>query len=281
MARAIVCGSGGFRTSFIQGVLSALQAANFRADAYAGTSASAVSAGYAAVGQLAANVDYWKQSIDLKHTSAGGMSEVMFTIIRDWGDHLKTSLFQPDAPRFFVPACGVITPEAAEITQGNGARRLGRQLLIAAAKGDNTWAQQHLRLDLFDTQSLDAALRLTPENLDAVLYASTRMMHAWDVPAVINTAPYIDASYRSAIPAVEVAALGYDEVIAISADPGPVYRDIFRSAALPEAPPFRIIRPQVDPAVLGADFTDATHAGLEATFQHGIEQGESFLAHYA
>lgn len=277
MARVIVCGSGGFRTAFIHGVLSAFQTANFRADAYAGTSASAVSAGYAAIGQLAHDVDYWKQSIDLKHQTEGGMSEVMFTILRDWSAPLKAGLFQPDAPRFFVPASAVIQAEAAEVTQSSRARRLGRQLLIAAAKGDDSWAAANLRLDLFDSQAPDENLRLTAANLEEIFYASTRMMHAWDVPAMIAGQPYVDASYRCAIPAVETAVLGYDEVIAISADPGPVYRDIFRSASVPETAPYQIIRPQIDPAKLGADFTDATHDGLEAAFQHGIEQGAAFL----
>lgn len=277
MTRVIVCGSGGFRTAFIHGVLSAFQAANFRADAYAGTSASAVSAAYAAVGQLAHDVEYWKQSIDLKHQTNGGMSEVMFAILRDWSAPLKAHLFQTDAPRFFVPACAVVQSDAAEVTQGSGARRLGRQLLLAAAKGDDSWAAANLRLDLFDTQAPEAAKRLTAANLDDVFYASTRMMHAWDVPATIAGRPYIDASYRCAIPAVETAALGYDEVIAISADPGPVYRDIFRSGVVPETAPYQIIRPQIDPAELGADFTDATHDGLEAAFHHGLEQGAAFL----
>ncbi len=278
MKRAIVCGSGGFRTVFIQGVLSAFESAGLRADAYAGTSASATVAAYAAIGQSnISGINYWKESIDLKRQPGKGMSDVMFAILRDWGAPLRATLFDPGMPRFFVPASAVITPEAEEQTQGSGARRLGRTLLLAAAKGDASWARANLALRLFDTHAADAELRLTPENLDAVMYASTRMLHAWDVPAAIAGGAYVDASYTCAIPALEVAALGYDEVIAISADPGPVYRDLFRSGVVPETPPFRIIRPAVDPAQSGADFTEATHEGLEAVFQHGQEQGKVFI----
>ncbi len=278
MQIAIVCGGGGYRTVFIQGVLGALEEGGLRAQAYAGTSASGIVAASAAIGESRKiGLDYWRASADLKARAADGMSEVMQTIIREWGPFIKSRLFLTDTPRFFIPASAVITATASAITQGSGARRLGRQLLLAAARGDASWAQEHLQLHLFDTLGRTGH-RLTADNFDEVFYASTRMMHAWDIPAAVDGKPYVDASYLCACPAVEVAEQGYERVIAISADPGPLSRDIFRTRHVPEEPPFHIIRPQRDPAELGADFTDATYAGLEAVYALGWSAGESYLA---
>lgn len=277
MTTAIVCGGGGYRTVFIQGVLSALEDGHLRADAYAGTSASGIVAASAAIGESRTiGLDYWRASADLKARATNGMSEVMFAIIREWGPFIKERLFKPNTPRFFIPASAVITESARLLTQGSGARRLGRQLLLAAARADASWAKEHLQLHLYDTLG-HTGYMLTPENFDEVFYASTRMMHAWDIPATISGHPYVDASYLCACPAVEVAQQGYDRVIAISADPGPLYRDIFRTCQVPEVAPFHIIRPSQDPSELGADFTDATYEGLEAVYAMGWSAGQAYL----
>ena len=47
---AIACAAGGFKGVFVHGVLSAFEAAGLRADAYAASSASVASAGFAAIG---------------------------------------------------------------------------------------------------------------------------------------------------------------------------------------------------------------------------------------
>lgn len=279
MKRAIVCASGGYRVSFVQGVLRAFEAAGLRADAYAGTSASVLPAAFAAVGDTAAG-DFGV-SLRLKETSPNGMSGVMLGMIALWSETLHARLFEPHAPRFCIPACAVVTPDAAAQTQGDGARRLGRRLLLAAANRDSTWAREHLRLDVFDTHGEPhGGTRLTPGNFDEVAYASTRMMHAWDIPATIGGAPYVDASYLCQCPALELAEKGYDEVIAIATTPGDLYRDLFGTQVVPgtwAGARIQVIAPDVDPKTLGADFTDATHEGMHAVFEHGMAKGRAFL----
>ncbi len=284
MSLAIVCGSGGYRTVFIHGVLSAFETAGFRAQAYAGTSASVLAAAGAAVGlSNSFGVAYWKRALDIKSGAEHGMSTVMLTCIVEQSPSIKEKLFQPDAPYFCIPASFVKTPEAAAETQSNRARRLGRQLLLMAARREpSAWVQQNLALHLFSTAP-DSPYPLTPENFDEAAYASTRMMHAWDIPATIDGQPYVDASYLCAIPVVELAA-DYDEIIAIAADPpGPLYGDIFGSRTIPaeiNGTKIHILMPDRDPGPQGADFTDATHEGLITVYQQGYEKGQQFLANY-
>lgn len=278
MTVAIVCGSGGYRTVFIHGVLSALEQAGLQADAYAGTSASVLAAAGAAVGMSnAIGVDYWKRALTVKTTGEHGMSSVMLTCIAEQAPAIKEKLFLPESPRFYIPVSYVKNPEAAAQTQSNQARKLGRQLLLQAARRQpSDWVRENLEHQLFST-SPDSAHRLTPENFDEVAYASTRMMHAWDIPATINGKPYVDASYLCAIPAVELLEQGYDEIIAIAADPpGALYRDIFGTRTV-EHPRIRIIMPDVDPGPQGADFTDATETGLLKVYQQGEAVGRQFL----
>lgn len=278
MTLAIACGSGGYRTVFIHGVLSAFEAAGLRADAYAGTSASVLAAAGAAVGMSnKIGVDYWKRALAIKQTAEFGMSTVMLTCIAEQAPAITEKLFQPDAPRFYMPASRVITPEAAEETQTNKARRLGRQLVLAAARRQmSEWVKENLESHLFSTAP-NSPHPLTPENFEEVAYASTRMMHAWDIPATIAGQPYVDASYLCAIPAVELLEQGYDEVIAIAADPpGALYRDIFGSREV-NHPKIHVVMPEIDPGPQGADFTDATEAGLVKVYQQGEMIGKAFM----
>lgn len=84
--------------------------------------------------------------------------------------------------------------------------------------------------------------------MDEVIYASTRMLHAWNIPAWVADRPYIDGYYTCACPAIEWQGV-----------------------------PIHIIRPEIDPATTGADFTDVTGAGLVAGYQHGLEIGRKFV----
>ena len=77
--------------------------------------------------------------------------------------------------------------------------------------------------------------------------------------------------------------LGYEEVIAISNEPGIFYRDMFQLEAIPnnyKDANIYIIKPDVDTRELGVDFTDATKEGLVAVYQHGIEKGEEFVRQF-
>lgn len=278
---AIASSAGGFKGVFAHGVLSALEAAGIRADAYAAASSSvfpSISAAISRANEI--GLKYWRAALQTMHQPGNGMSEAVLHSIAESGSILRTALFQPGMPRCIIATSAVTTSDAAEQTQGEAARRLGRRLLLQAARGDRSWAEEHLQAHLFDTAASDEEHRLTFNNIDEVIYASTRMLHAWTIPAWIAGRPYIDGSYTCACPAVEMAQRGYHEVIAIATEPGALYRDIFHSNPIPtswESIPIHIIQPAIDPAKLGADFTNVSEEGLVAAYEHGIEKGKEFI----
>jgi hypothetical protein len=209
------------------------------------------------------------------------MSQVVLQCIADYAPMIRAALFRAGMPRLVIATSAVTTDGAATQTQSDAARALGRRLLLGAARGDRSWADRNLALQLFDSASPSQEDRLRPENFDAVAYASTRMLHAWTVPAWVDGRAYIDASYTCACPALEMADAGYHEVIAIAPDPGPVYRDLARTEALPETRrgvPIHMVRPDADPSNVGVDYADATEAGLVEVYWRGEEQGREFLA---
>jgi predicted acylesterase/phospholipase RssA len=278
---AIASSAGGFKGVFAHGVLSALETAGIRAAAYAAASSSVFPSLSAAVGQAnEIGLKYWRVALHTLEQSGNGMSEAVLESIAASAHILHNAPFQPGMPRSFIATSAVKTTEGAEQTQGDGARRLGRRLLLQAARGDHSWPDQNLRAYLFDTAAADEEHLLTTENIEEVIYASTRMLHAWAIPAWIAGRPFIDGCYTCACPAVEMAQQGYREVIAIATEPGELYRDIFQSEPIPsiwEGVPIHIIRPSVDPAKLGADFTDITDEGLVAGYEHGLEIGRAFV----
>jgi predicted acylesterase/phospholipase RssA len=278
---AIASSAGGFKGVFAHGVLSALETAGIRAAAYAAASSSVFPSLSAAVGQAnEIGLKYWRVALHTLEQSGNGMSEAVLESIAASAHILHNAPFQPGMPRSFIATSAVITTEGVEQTQGDGARRLGRRLLLQAARGDHSWPDQNLRAYLFDTAAADEEHLLATENIEEVIYASTRMLHAWTIPAWIAGRPFIDGCYTCACPAVEMAQQGYREVIAIATEPGELYRDIFQSEPIPsiwEGVPIHIIRPSIDPAKLGADFTDITDEGLVAGYEHGLEIGRAFV----
>jgi hypothetical protein len=279
---AIACASGGFKGVFAHGVLSAFESAGLRADAYAASSASVASTGFAAIG--AANevgVEYWLGARRVLERPGAGMSDVVLQCIADYAPMVRAALFQPDTPRLIIAVSAVTSDEAAAQTQTDRARALGRRLLVAAARGDRSWVDAHLALHLFDTAAPLEGHRLTVENFDAVAYASARMLHAWDVPASVDGRAYVDASYTCACPAREMTAAGYDEVVAVACEPGPLYHDLFRTELLSETAngkSLHLVRPEVDPREMGVDYMDADESGLIDVYRHGYERGRQFLA---
>ncbi|MGD2048310.1 MAG: hypothetical protein PVH03_02385, partial [Chloroflexota bacterium] len=58
---AIACSTGGFKSVFLHGVLSAFESAGFRAGAYGAASSSVLPAAAAAIGQVdVLSLDYWQ-----------------------------------------------------------------------------------------------------------------------------------------------------------------------------------------------------------------------------
>ena len=279
---AIASSAGGFKGVFVHGVLSALEAAGMRADAYSATSSSVFPSISAVIGKAnEIGLKYWRVALQTMNQPGNGMSQAVLQSIAKSGHILRKELFQPGMPRCIIATSAVITSEGAEQTQGEAARRLGRRLLLQVARGDRSWADEHVRAHLFDTAASDEDHRLTINNIDEVIYASTRMLHAWTIPAWITGRPYIDGSYTCACPAIEMARCGYREVIAIATEPGTLYRDIFQNEPIPstwQGVPIHIIQPHIDPAKLGADFTNVSEEGLVATYEHGLEKGRAFVA---
>jgi hypothetical protein len=275
---AIACASGSFKGAFAHGVLSALETAGIVADVYAAASSSVLPTAWAAIGKAnQLGVNYWLGGVKYLQQPDIGMSKIVLGGIANFSPP-KTQLFALDTPEFIIATSAVITEEAASETQTGRARRLGRKLLVAAAKKQRTWVDEHLQLELFSTKS--NKLHLNANNFDEVTYASSRMLHAWDIPALINQKPYIDASYTCMCPAIEMVQAGYEKVIAISNEPGELYRDMFQLEEITEnynGADIYIIKPDMDTKELGVDFTNASVEGLIAVYQHGLEKGRYIL----
>ena len=141
-------------------------------------------------------------------------------------------------------------------------------------------AYAHLALELFGTAEAETR-PLTRENFDEVAYATTRMLHAWPVPATIEGQPYIDASYTCLCPALELAERGYQDVLVVGTELGPLRPDLFTSAPLPpiwNRARLHFAQPPCDLAELGVDYASAIPEGLEACFEEGCRCAERFLA---
>lgn len=284
MTLVVVGCSGGMKGVFVQGVFNALESARVRADAYAGASASALPAVSAATYLCGfVGVHYWQRVRELLDAPGNDLSHVMRQVSREWdgpGEPFNERLFQsPGSARLFIPANFVKSRAAAAITQGGASRRLGRRLLLAASRHEREWVDDNLELHLFDTHAPPGAPRLTPANLADVAYASSRMLH-WAVPAWVHGQPYVDASYTCACPLDEMIAHGYDEIVIISTETGPLYRDIFADTILPEAVDgvsIHVIRPDMDLKTIGVDFASCTAEGLLEAFAHGEAKGCTFL----
>ena len=279
---AIACASGGFKAIFVHGVLSALEE-EIKANAYASASASVMPSAWAAIGKAReSGVNYWLEGLKVYHQTRN-MSQVCLGSVSYFNARGGEQLFTSDRPNlnFYIATSKVTTKEAAEQTQGKQAKRLGKKLLISAAKGNRSWVDKHLKLNLFSIAKKDNVVLLNRNNFAEVVYASTRMLHAWDIPAWIDEQPYIDASYTCACPAIEMVERGYKRVIAIATEPGNLYRDLFQQEVIPnqyQQVPIHQIQPDIDLKELGVDFFQAIPQGLAAVYQHGLEKGREFLA---
>jgi hypothetical protein len=189
---AIACVSGSFKGAFTHGVLTALETAGIRASAYAAASSSVIPAAWAVIGKASElGIDYWLAGLRVFQRSNIDMSQVVLGGIKQFSPP-KEKLFAVDRPKYFVATSAVITEEGKSETQSEKAKRLGRKLLVAAGKKDRSWVNEHLRLALFGTGKDE--FHLHADNFDEVAYASSRMLHGWDIPAWIAGKPYIPHS---------------------------------------------------------------------------------------
>jgi hypothetical protein len=278
---AIATPVGSFKGAFAHGVLTALEEAGIVADAYAAASSSVIPTSWAAIGQASnLGVDYWLAGLSALQNPAQNMSKVVQRGIRVFSKQLRQHLYQPQTPILYIATNAVIDPTAATQTQTHLAQDLGKQLLRASVQKDRSWVDANLRFTLFSTHHPESQHRITPNNFPAVAYASSRIMHAWEIPAWIDGKPYVDAAYTCLCPALAMVSAGYQETIAISNEPGTMYQDMFHIEPIlthSHGVPIHIIRPDVHLKELGVDFTRATPAGLLAVYQHGHDKGIEFI----
>jgi hypothetical protein len=278
---AIATPVGSFKGAFSHGVLTALEEAGVRADGYAAASSSVIPAAWAAVGQAGLlGAAYWTSGWEeLQHRR--NMSKLVQRGIRIFAQPLRAKLYAADAPTFYIATNAVTNPTAAAHTQTPLAHSLGKKLLLDSVKKDRSWVDNHLEFQLFSTRHHQPHLKITRRNFPAVAYASSRVMHAWDIPAWIDGKPFVDAAYTCLCPAMAAIDLGYQEAIAISNEPGPLYQDMFHIAPVPASyrgAAIHIIRPDVHLKTLGVDFTQATPDSLRHVYDYGKSQGERFLS---
>jgi hypothetical protein len=277
---AIATPVGSFKGAFAHGVLTGLEQAGIVADAYASASSSVIPASWAAIGQASKlGVDYWLAGLSALQQPEANMSKVVQRGIRIFSKHLRQHLYQPHTPTLYIATNAVINPIAAAETQSHLAQDLGKRLLRASVSKDRSWVDANLRFTLFSTHAQASHHSITPNNFPAVAYASSRIMHAWELPAWIDGKPYVDAAYTCLCPAMAMATAGYQQTIAITNEPGTMYQDMFHIDPVPTHShnvPIHIIRPDVQLKELGVDFTRATPDGLIAVYQHGLAKGSAF-----
>ncbi|MDG9722615.1 hypothetical protein [Streptomyces sp. DH41] len=278
----VVVAAGMLKGAYGHGVLSAFEERGLRAHVYGAASSSALSAGLAAVGRARrTGVAYWLDAAEA--ATAQGMSSVVLDSIKEYGPVLHADLFRPTAPEFLLATSKVTTTAGARITQGPEARSLGRQLLRDVFTGDRSWVEENLATVVFSSHARpgDGRSRLTPDNYDAVAYASTRMMHAWQVPAEIDGEAYVDASYTCSCPAREVAARNVDTLVAVGCDPFPLFRDLYATEQIVDGTVLHgarvlIVKPDEDLKTLGVDYAAATAEGLVKVYGLGVDAGHRF-----
>jgi predicted acylesterase/phospholipase RssA len=281
MRTGIACASGSAKGVFVHGVLDAFERAGFKVDSYAASSSSTIPAAFASIHELALleGTEYWKKVGTRFIEANSDVSKAVKDGIKSILPMINEKLFAEEAPCFSIAVSAVVTEEAAQLTQGAGAKKLGQHLMLSIRKKDKSWAARNLVCRLFDTKAKGQS-RLTPGNLEDALYATTRMLHAWKDAAWIDGEPYVDASYTCMCPAIELAQAGVETVIAISPESGPLYRDFFQSETLPTSfgsSSIYHIQPARNLTELGVDYLRATEEGFEAAFNLGKRMGTQFL----
>jgi hypothetical protein len=265
----------------VHGVLQGFRERELPVHAYAAASSSAIPAAYAAMDllDLLDGTAYWELT-SASFAEHGDISASILATIDTLGAAMKDGLYMSLARRFVLAASRVVTPAAAEACQGSGAKKLGLEQLRAARTRDRSWAAANLELRLFDTMPNGrGTVPLMSSNLADVFYATTRMLHAWKEPAWVDNEAYIDASYTCSCPAQEMAALGYERVIAISPEPGPFWHDLYQDREIPrrhDGATIALIQPAINLQEIGVDYLSVDPAGGRRAFEMGREAGLAF-----
>jgi hypothetical protein len=281
MRIGVACSAGSYKGVFVHGVLAGLSELGFQVDVYAASSSTAVAAAYAAIGGLPSlrGPEHWKCMYAEYVANDYDISRTIMETVPGYTERLLDALFEQGATRLAIAVSAVTTKEAEELTQGPGARRLGQQLVLATRKRDRSWADKNLQARLFESGNPSAQFKLTATNMNEVFYATTRMLHAWKTPAWIDGRPYIDASYTCMCPALELAEMGCTDIVAVSTEVGPLYRDFFQSIEIPSrylGARIHLVRPKRELADIGVDYMKVTEEGLGFAYELGVDAGKEF-----
>lgn len=277
---AICCMSGGYKNVFAQGVLKAFEDNGVRAKAYAACSSSALIAAYAAFNKVGAlNLSLWSDGYAVSQAE-GNQSGAMLQSIERLSAVIKEHLWEPQASRLLIATSRVTTEEAVSAVQSDGAKRLGQMLLINALRHKPDWKDKNLELQMFDTRPDSHTQLLTKANFDEVAYATTRMLHAWKIPATIDGNAYVDGSYTSLCPVVPLVELGYRKIVCICNEKEKVTFDLFSEEEIPARindATIRFIKPDYELKDLGVGHYTITDNGLEDVYNHGLAKGAEYL----
>ena len=278
---AIACASGSFKGIFVHGVLKAFEENQFYADAYAAASSSTIPAVFAASKAMGNqnSFSYWQKMYDEFQSNGFDIAQSILNRIEELTPLLLKNR-KEDSAELIIGLSEVINPEAIELTQGDGARMLGKELLLATRKKDNSWAEANLRKVFASTAAQTGDIQINEQNLKEVLYATTRMLHAWKHPATVNSRPMIDASYTCSCAAIEMHERGFDQVIAIIPEIGPVAHNFFNTLFINDEigdKNIQLIQPPFDLKNIGIDYLKVDKEGFQKGFTIGYKAGIAFL----
>ena len=278
---AIACMSGGYKTVFTHGVLCALEKSNYPVDAYAGCSSSAIIAAYAAIHKInMLDISLWIDALNSSKEEGSSQSNAVLNSLDQLYPTIREELWHQDSGKLFIATSFVKNKDAEGITQSNIAKRFGQKLLIDALRGKSEWKDENLEPHLFGTESYEQIYPLTKENFKEVAYASTRMLHAWHIPAFIDGKAYIDGSYTCLCPVIPLVNIGYQSILCILTEHNSKKLDMFSSEEIPNQigeSVINIIRPDVNLKDIGVDFYNANEKTLKEVFSYGYQKGIEFL----
>jgi predicted patatin/cPLA2 family phospholipase len=278
---AISCMSGGYKTVFTHGVLTAFEENSFFSEAYAGCSSSALISAYATIGKIRElDLSLWIDGLRISSIEGNSQSNAILHSIENMFPIIKNELWKPTSHRLLIATSFVKTIEGESLTQTDRAKRLGQKLLIEAMKNISTWRDENLELHMYDTKENKNTILLTEKNFKEVAYASTRMLHAWHIPAYINGKPYVGGSYTSLFPVMTLYDIGYKHLICILTEHDNKKNDMFSANEITNSiskDKIDFIHPDMNLKDIGVDYYNATEETLRHAFLYGYEKGIEYL----
>lgn len=278
---AICCMSGGYKSAFTHGVLTAFEQNNLTANVYASCSSSTLITAFAAfkeIGKL--DLTLWESGYKISQDDNGDQSQAMLHAIQRLSPEIINNLWKPSSSRLLITTSLVKTDDAIAITQSDTAKRFGQILLLNALRHKSEWKDENLELVLFDTHLDSRTKQLTNDNFNDVAYATTRMLHAWKIPAYIDNQAYIDGSYTSHCPIDFLVKLKPERIVCICTERERQFFNIFGSEEVPSKVDeicIDFIKPDFELKDVGLDFYSIINDGLEKGYKHGYEKGLSYI----